>query len=221
MPNRTRARELAAEFLEKGDPTGWFEALYREAEAQPGSTEIPWADGLPNPNLLSFWRDHPQTSANKSALVIGCGPGDDAEQLATWGFQTTAFDISETAIRATRKRFPESEVNYLAADLLAPPPEWSRQFDFVFEANTLQSLPADLRAIAITKIPDFVSPGGRLLIIARGREPSEPECQVPWLLTRDEFSAFHQAGLNEISFEDFLDQENPPVRRFRILYQRS
>src|SRR6202041_714594 len=80
MPNppreRKRARELAAEFVAQGNPTGWFEALYR---------------------------DHPQ-KINGPALVVGCGLGDDAEQLATWGFQTTAFDISQTAIRAAKKR---------------------------------------------------------------------------------------------------------------------
>jgi hypothetical protein len=96
MPDRTRARELAAEFLKKNNPTGWFEALYREAEAQSNTSDIPWADGLPNPDLLTFWRNHPLPSANKSALVIGSGLGDDAEQLAIWGFQTTSFDISET-----------------------------------------------------------------------------------------------------------------------------
>jgi len=221
MPNRTRARELATEFLKKGDPTGWFEVLYREAEAQSDTTDIPWADGLPNPNLLTFWHHHPLPSANKSALVIGGGLGDDAEQLAARGFQTTSFDISETAIRATKKRFPESKVNYVAADLLAPPPHWSRKFDFVFEANTLQALPPDLRAIACTKIPDFVAPGGHLLVIARGREPFEPEGEAPWPLTRQEFSAFQRAGLDELSFEDFLDAETPPVRRFRALYKRS
>lgn len=75
--------------------------------------------------------------------------------------------------------------------------------------------------MAITKVPEFVAPGGQLLVIARGREPFEPEGEVPWPLTRAEFSAFPRAGLTEISFEDFLDQETPPVRRFRALYQRS
>jgi SAM-dependent methyltransferase len=221
MPNRTRARELAAEFLKKNNPTGWFEVLYQEAEAQSDTAEIPWADGVPNPDLLAFWRNHPLPSTSKSALVVGSGLGDDAQQLSAWGFQTTAFDISETAIRAIRKRFPQSNVDYIAADLLAPPPEWPRKFDFVFEANTLQSLPPDLRAIAIAQIPDFVAPAGHLLVIARGREPLDPEGEAPWPLTRAEFSAFPRAGLAEISFEDFLDQETPPVRRFRALYKRS
>ena len=42
MPNppreRKRARELAAEYLQKNDPTGWFDALYREAES--GATTV-------------------------------------------------------------------------------------------------------------------------------------------------------------------------------------
>jgi hypothetical protein len=32
MPDRTRARQLAREFNDKHDPTGWFEQLYREAD---------------------------------------------------------------------------------------------------------------------------------------------------------------------------------------------
>src|SRR5271156_1088210 len=57
MGDRTRARELADEFGRKGDHTGWFEALYQEAEA--GKSVVPWADLCPNPHLLDFWRTHP------------------------------------------------------------------------------------------------------------------------------------------------------------------
>jgi len=220
MKDRTRARQLAAEFHRKGDPTGWFEALYREGEA--GKSVVPWANLCPNPRLLDFLNAHPLPTAGKTALTIGCGLGDDAEQLAAWGFQTTAFDISETAIRACRKRFSATKVEYLAANLLDPPSTWLRAFHFVFEANTLQALPAALRPRAIENIADFLCPGGLLLVIARGREPSDPEGQMPWPLTRTELSAFNAAGLEELSFEDLLALEEPAepaVRRFRVLYR--
>ena len=222
MKDRARARELAAEFHRKGDPTGWFERLYQEGEA--GKSTVPWANLRPNPFLLDFWKTHPLSTAEKTALTIGSGLGDDAEQLAAWGFRTTAFDISETAIRASRKRFPTTSVEYCATNLLEPPSAWCRTFDFVFEANTLQVLPATLRPRAIENIAGFLRPGGLLLVIARGREPSDPEGQMPWPLTRAELSAFTTAGLQEISFEDLLDFEDPSepgVRRFRALYQLS
>lgn len=218
MPDRARARELAAEFTRKGDPTGWFEPLYQEAEA--GKSTVPWANLCPNPRLLDFWKTYSRLTAGKTGLTIGCGLGDDAEQLAAWGFRTTAFDISETAIRASRKRFPDSSVEYLAANLLDPLPTWRHAFDFVFEANTLQVLPAALRPAAIQNISGFLRPGGLLLVIARGRELCDPEGQMPWPLTRAELSAFTTAGLEELSFEDLLDFEDPAdpaVRRFRVI----
>jgi SAM-dependent methyltransferase len=220
MKDRARARELADEFNRKGDPTGWFEPLYQEGEA--GKSTVPWANLRPNPRLVEFWNTHPQETARRTALTIGSGLGDDAEQLAAWGLRTTAFDISETAIRASLKRFPNSNVDYVVANLLEPPSRWRRTFNFVFEANTLQVLPAALRPRAIANIAGFLCPGGLLLVIARGREPSDPEGQMPWPLIRAELSAFTAAGLEEISFEDFLDLEDPgdpAVRRFRVLYK--
>ncbi|MGD1212079.1 MAG: class I SAM-dependent methyltransferase [Candidatus Acidiferrales bacterium] len=219
MPDRrARARELAAEFIRKGDPIGWFEVLYQEA--QEGKSEVPWADQRPAPHLIDFWKAHPLETAGKSALVIASGLGDDAEQLAAWGFKTTGFDISKTAIEATKKRFSKTAVEYVVADLFDPPSGWSRNFDFVFESNTLQALPAALRPPVIEKIAQFVKPGGSLLVIARGREKTDPEGQLPWPLTRDELGEFVRVGLREESFEDFADPEPPWVRRFRVLYKR-
>src|SRR5271165_7044870 len=120
-PDRTRARELAAQGRLSGDPTGWFEKLYREQEE--GGNVVPWADCGTNPNLPRL------DGAGKSALIVGCGFGDDAEQFAAWGFETTAFDVSPAAVRACRKRFPETRVNYTTADLLHPPEEWTCRFD--------------------------------------------------------------------------------------------
>jgi SAM-dependent methyltransferase len=217
MPDRTRARELAAEYIRNGDPTGWFETLYQEAEA--GKSVVPWADFHANCQLLGFWKNHPQETAGKLALVIGSGLGDDAEQFSAWGYRTTAFDISETAIRTTRKRYPHSVVNYMVSDLLHPPSSLFQKFDFVFEANTLQVLPPLLRAKAMEKTASFVRPGGLLLVICRGRQPSDPEGQMPWPLTREELSAFVASGFQEVSFEEIPEPDEPGVCRFRILYR--
>lgn len=218
MADRTRARQLAAEYIAKGDPTGWFEHLYREGEE--GKSVVPWVDLQPSPNLLEFWKNQPLPAGGESALTIGCGLGDDAEQIAQWGFSTTAFDISETAVRACRRRFPESRVQYIAADLLQPPEAWLRAFDFVFESNTLQVLPQAQRVRAIENAAGFVKEGGKLLVIARARSESDPPGEMPWPLTRAELNHFTEIGLRELSFEDFMDSEDPPARRFRALYLR-
>ena len=218
MANRARARELSSEFNSKDDPTGWFEPLYQEAEE--GKSEVPWADLCPNPYLLDFWKSHPQPTAGKSALVIGSGLGDDAEQLAAWGFQTTAFDISPTAVRASRNRFPQTKVDYVTADLLSPPRSWLRRFDFVLEIYTLQVLPETIRQKAIEKIATLLSHSGTLLVIARGRELGEPQGEMPWPLTREELTGFCRLGLQELLFEDYFDPEEQAVRRFRALYRK-
>jgi ubiquinone/menaquinone biosynthesis C-methylase UbiE len=218
MADRKRARELAAEYLAKGDPTGWFDVLYKEADE--GKSVVPWADRAGNSSLLEFWNADPKPTSGKTALVIACGLGDDAEQLAAWGFTTIGFDISETAIQMARKRFPGSAVKYRVADLFKPPAEWRRHFDFVFEANTVQALPVHLRTEAIQRIASFAASGGKLLAIVRGREEHEPLGELPWPLTRAEMKEFVRAGLTEASFEEYFDNEDPPARRFRVLYTR-
>jgi SAM-dependent methyltransferase len=148
--------------------------------------------------------------------------GDDADLLAARGFRVTAFDVSPTAVAWCRQRFPASHVRYETADLLNPPAEWSGAFDFVFEAYTLQVFKAvETRTQAANRLAAFPRPGGTLLVLCRGREPSDPEGQMPWPLLRDELSVLETCGLKEIRFEDFADRhETPAVRRFRALYRR-
>jgi SAM-dependent methyltransferase len=219
MPDRSRVRQLAQEYIRRGDPVGWFEAFYREADR--GDGIIPWADCVPNPRLIEFWQTHALETSGQRALVIGSGLGDDSEQLAAWGFRTTAFDISKTAIEKTKKRYPYTCVHYVVEDLFDPPARWVGGFDFVLEIYTLQSLPAEWHQKAIAAIAQFVAPEGRLLVIARGRIPGESdEMGPPWPLAREELNGFCQAGLEEESFEEYAEPAPPWVCRFRVLYQR-
>lgn len=221
MAEKTRARmrlkRLAAESTKNGDPTGWFEVFYRAARGN--AAAIPWAHLTANP-LLIEWITHQQTRCEgKSALVAGCGLGDDAEALARYGFAVTAFDISPEAIHWCRQRFPSSPVRYVVADILALPGAWSQRFDFIVEAYTLQSLPDEaLRSHAAMNLARCVAPNGSLLVICRGREQHEERGTMPWPLTRAELNVFQRQGLREVAFEDLSDHEDPSVRRFRAHY---
>jgi SAM-dependent methyltransferase len=217
-PGRELATRLARESLARGDAKGWFEALYTAAEGN--EALVPWADLAPNPNLLEWLARKQAKGAAKKALVVGCGLGDDAEELARRGFDVEAFDIAPTAIAWARGRFPHSPVEYAVADLLASPPDWREAFDFVFEAYTLQVLPTELHSRALESLAGFVAPGGSLLVICRGRDEGDPTDGLRFPLIRDEFSALDASGLREVQFEDYWDDEDPPVRRFRAEYVR-
>jgi hypothetical protein len=216
--HRAVAREIAHEHLSFGDPPGWFEDLYSRAGED--ASIIPWADLEPNPNLIEWLNQHAVAGPGQ-AIKVRSGLGDDAEELARRGFKTTAFDISASAIEWSRKRFPQSSVSYLVADLFPAPIEWEAGFDFVLESYTLQVLPPNLRAAAIRCTSAFVTSGGTLLVITGGRGPREPEGKMPWPLTKDELLIFEAQGLKEVSFEDYLDSEEPPVGRFRATYRRE
>ncbi len=45
---------------------------------------------------------------------------------------------------------------------------------------------------------------------------TEPPEGTPWPLTREEIHRFEDYGLTVEHFEDFIDGENPTVRRFRV-----
>ncbi len=217
MPDRTRARALAAQSLTAGDAVGWFERLY--AEAARGDALVPWADLEPNP-LVVAWLDRAEPTPGR-ALDIGTGLGDPAEELARRGFRVVGFDVSSTAIAQARARTPGTTVDYRVLDLLHMPADLLAAFDLVIECYTLQVLPPAARAQAIAALRTTVAPGGRLLVVARGREPGEPEGEMPWPLTREEVEAIATENFPLLSFEDFVDDEDPPVRRFRAVFRRT
>ena len=216
---RSVARKLASEALAAGKPLDWFEVLYSRAAAQ--GVSIPWADRRPNPNLIELFQKVKHLPFGKRAIDVGCGLGDDGKWLSKQGFEVTAFDIAPSAIRECRLRFPNSSVQYIEMDLFKAPPQWAGAFNVVQESYTLQVLPPELRVAAMAKISEFIAPGGYLLFVSRARDESDPKGAMPWPLTRREVDQFIALGLNSIYFEDYIDEETPPVRRFRACYHRK
>jgi SAM-dependent methyltransferase len=177
---------------ERADP--WFEELYARAADEP--ERIPWARLAPRPELVSWLDRHPPPHGTP-ALVVACGLGDDAEELASRGCAVEAFDLSPSAIASARRRFPRSAVRYRVADVFAMPAEWVDRFAIVVEVLTVQSLPPEAHGDAIAAITRCVAPGGHLLVRTAVRADDEPATRRPWPLRHAELDWFTADGLLE------------------------
>lgn len=204
------ARRLAARSLAADNPTGWFEDLY--VDAVHGVAAVPWDRPAPNP-LLSEWAKG-LDGTGKRALVVGFGLGMDSEFVASLGFDTVAFDVSETAVRTTMARFPDSQVTYVAANLLDPPAEWRRAFDLVVESLTVQSMPPSVREQAIVQVGQLVARGGTLLVIANAHDERNQYEGPPWPLTAEQVEAFAVDSLEIVRREQ-------PEGRWRVEFRKS
>lgn len=216
--SKQSTQRLSKTYAERGDPNGWFEEFYARAEGD--IQKIYWADLKPNPLLLAWMKNY-QPTADMKAIAIGCGLGDDAEALSQIGYRVTAFDISPSAIELCRQRYPGSKVDYRVADLFTLPEKWMHGFNLVYECNTIQILKGPSRAQAITAISDLVAPGGEVLVSCRSRNAGEGLGEFPVAVDKDEIDGFRRAGLSEVHFLAYDDDQDPPVPHFFAVYKRS
>ncbi|HET9137351.1 MAG TPA: GrpB family protein [Candidatus Kapabacteria bacterium] len=213
---RNRISELVEASISGGDATGWFEKLYSGANGD--ASQIPWADKKPNGYLVDWLDTNNIIGYGKSAVVVGCGLGDDAEELSRRGYNVTAFDVSPSAIEWAKKRFPNSNVQYQSVDLFEFPERWKQHFDLVFECYTVQALPRSVRSQAIRSVCDLVAPAGDLLVVARGWREGQSDDGPPWAITDEELKEFSRE-LKLIVHNEFHEVEENR-RRIRCLYRR-
>jgi SAM-dependent methyltransferase len=193
----------------------WFEALYAQTAA--GGDDPPWNRDHPRPALRD-WAEARGLEGDhtKNAIVVGCGLGADAEYVAGKNYNTTAFDLSPSAIRLAREQHPDTRVHYDVADLLALPPRWRRAFDLVVEVWNVQAIPDPPRTEAIHAISDLVAPGGTLIVIAIAREDdgpdSEPGDGPPWFLNEATIRKFAHDGVTPVEIGRGPDPEAPAER---------
>ena len=217
---RARARELADKFAAGGDPTGWFEELYKEAAGD--NEKIPWADLEPNRFFRAWAEKSGLRGEGRKALVVGCGLGDDAVYLDDLGFDVTGFDISPTAIEWARKLHKDREIKFEVMDVFEPFRGWLGAFDFVLEVYTIQPLPIEMRERVMDSIAAFVAPGGELVVVTRGRADDEAVVKVPWPVSRQELSRFEENGLEQTHFEVMPDDtDDEPADRYVVVYRRK
>ena len=211
-------KQMVRDHQERDDPLGWFDSIYSDAEGD--HTAVFWADLVPNPYLVDWLEINPVTWLKKKAIAIGCGVGDDAEAMAASGYEVTAFDIAPSAIALCKKRYPDTKVNYLLADLFDYPKEWAQDFDLVYECNTIQVLPGKYRRQAMDAMVSLMSDEGHLLVSCRSRNTGEDEDAIPLPLDKEEIGGFMDFGLVEKSFLAYDDDQEPSIPHFFATYSR-
>lgn len=183
--------------IQENQPADWFEPLYAGSNAK--GEGVPWANMETHPFFRKWLTQNPLDGTGKRALVVGCGMGDDAIELESLGFQVTAFDVSATAIKFCKERFPQSKVDFVQADLLEEQDQWQGKFDFVLEIYTVQALPPKFETEIIQNIANFIAIDGQILVIAEvGKEERSFENGPPWLLTPKHIEQFESHGLEVV-----------------------
>ncbi|WP_020677845.1 class I SAM-dependent methyltransferase [Geopsychrobacter electrodiphilus] len=211
-------KKMVKSYQDRDDPTGWFNSIYTDAQGD--HRAVFWADLEPNPYLLAWLKESEVKHSGRRAIVVGCGVGDDAEALSAAGYQVTAFDISPEAIRLCQKRYPDSSVTYLVADLFDYPAPWAESFALVYECNTIQVLPGKYRIQARDAMVSLLAPQGYLLVSCRSRLKGKQEDDIPLPLDKEEIDGFIRCGLKEESFEAYDDTQTPPVPHFFATYKK-
>ena len=152
-------------------------------------------------------------------MVVACGVGDDAEYLASHGWDVTAFDVAPTAIEWCRERFPDSPVDYRVADLFDLPEPWRRAFDLVVEVWTIQSIPPQQGSRAIEPIAELLAHGGTLLVSSL-TSVAEPAGGPPWPIHPEALNGFVVAGLVEMNRVE-QTTPYPAVGTLEVEYRRA
>jgi SAM-dependent methyltransferase len=211
---------LAEGHLEAGDPTGWFEPLY--AAAGRDASAVPWAALSAHP-YVTDWLERPvATPPGRRAVVVGCGLGDDAAELARQGFVVTAFDVAPSAIAWARRRFPDVEVDWQVADVLALPDGFEGAFDLVVEVRTVTSLPGVVRDAAMDAIGRLAAPRGVVVVVtlvASTTAVATSRDGPPWVQAPSELVVYQGSGLLRLSLEH-PEPDDDGVMEVRLTLQR-
>jgi SAM-dependent methyltransferase len=213
-------QQMVKEYHQQDKVLDWFDYIYQSANGD--FSKVFWADLEPSPFLIEWLKKKIVQKSNKKACVIGCGVGDDAEALSDFGFEVTAFDISQTAIELCKNRYPNSNVKYVIADLFNYPKEWFESFDVVYECNTIQVLPNEYRKKARASMSSLLAKNGYILVSCRSREEGEKEDEIPKPLSKSELDEFISIDkLEEQSFLAYDDKQTPSVPHYFAVYKKN
>lgn len=140
------------------------------------TTGMPWYYAGLDPDLeqaLGALNIH-----NGTALDLGTGPGSQAIELSKRGFQVTATDLSEAAVRKAGELYLQQQIEqpplitWLADDILNT--GLSGPFDLIFDRGCFHVLPPATRPQYVATVSKLLESGGHLFLKCFSRlQPGE------------------------------------------------
>lgn len=138
------------------------QAEFWEKRYQEGSTG--WDLGQATPPLVGLLNNHDLPPQGR-VMVLGCGRGHDALIWAQSGFEVVAVDFAPSAIAQGKALAQEKglAVTFLQRNIFDLVPEFTGQFDYVFEHTCFCALPLAQREAYGQLAAQLLKPGGQLL----------------------------------------------------------
>jgi 2-polyprenyl-3-methyl-5-hydroxy-6-metoxy-1,4-benzoquinol methylase len=141
-------------------------------------------------------------------LDLGTGPGTQAMQLARKGFDVTAIDISEAAIRLAQEKAEAQglAIAWVQDDILAT--GLTRQFELIFDRGCFHVLPPERRQDYVSTVAGLLKPNGYLFL--KCFSYLQPGTQGPHRFTPDQIRQifgrqFHVRSLKETVYQGTLE----------------
>lgn len=143
-----------------------------------------WAGDVPSPIVLEMLHKYGIPSS-REILEIGCGEGRDAATVLRSGFNLTATDISEEAIRYCKEKYPDFASRFQILDCLEG--KVDTQYDFIYAVAVVHMLVLDKdRDGFYAFIRDHLKPGGLALICSMGNGEFEMQSDISTAFTLQE-----------------------------------
>jgi SAM-dependent methyltransferase len=161
-----------------------------------------WDLGMPTP-VFERLAENSQFPPGKM-LVICAGRGYDARLFARLGFQVTAVDFAEDAVKEMQSKLkPELSMEVIQADLFDLPAFMNEEFEYILEYTCFCAIDPKRRAEYIESVSSLLRPGGFYIALAFpiGKRTGGP----PFIVTPDELIK----PLGERGFE-LVTREIPP-----------
>lgn len=159
--------------------------------------EIPWYSDKPDQEFVELI----ETEKIKPCCVldVGCGAGTDAIYLASTGYTVTAMDISQKAIKITKKKAEKvgAKINFIVGNFLEVEFD-NESFDFINDRGCFHGInPMDRENFAM-KINEMLKSNGYYYL--RCWSDKEEECnRGPYRISKDDikntFSKYFKIGV--------------------------